>query len=128
MPSPGSPDDHLGYLDILADNEVDSLAFVCGNLNGDVGYLGGGGGGGGGQDRTDNGKCISIFFEEFSLLPANLMEGTTGPINTFRGGMGSTTIDYIAVPISLKHLIVSCQVIDENILNHSDHLSYVDVC
>ena len=37
--------------------------------------------------------------------------------------MGSTTLDYIAIPNSFVHLIKECQVLDEDILNNSDHLA-----
>ena len=44
-----------------------------------------------------------------------------GPINTFNGGMGSSAIDFIAIPQSISDQVVKCDVIRDDIMNTSDH-------
>ena len=122
MPSPGATEKLNETIDELAEAidkmEVGSLSLVCGDYNGDVGYLGGLRSN---RRPTAQGKNIMKFFDEFSLSPSNLNAKATGPLNTFRGGVGSSTIDYIAVPVSLLNDIVSCEVLVDPILNTSDH-------
>ena len=128
LPSPGSQDDYSAYIDFLADtisnNERGVLSIVFDDMNGDVGHLGGSR-----SHRPPNKlrKVVAKFFREFSLVPMNMKVGTKGPLNTFRGSMGSSTLDYIAVPQSLEGNVSDCQVIDEDILNNSDHLA-VTLC
>ena len=66
-------------------------------------------------------KKVYKFLEEFSLFASNLSSSTKGPLNTFRGGAGSSTIDYIAVPTCLRDEITSSEVLEDAILNTSDH-------
>ena len=70
---------------------------------------------------TNVGKVVAIFFKEFSLIPSNMLLESNGPINTFNGRMGSSTIDFIAIRESLKNLLVSSEVLCDEILNLSDH-------
>ena len=122
MPSQGSPDDFDTVLDDLADSlnntEEGSLSLLCGDFNGDVGHLGG-------LKSTRRpsilGKKVINFFKEFSLFPSNLMKSTKGPVITFKGGMGSSTLDYTAIPYSLEDRVVSSEVLSDPILNNSDH-------
>ena len=57
----------------------------------------------------------------FSLTLSNLMQCASRPLNTFRGAVGSSTIDYIALPTCLTGDIISCSVLEDCILNTSDH-------
>ena len=122
MPSPGSSDDYSYVLDevseILSSTEEGSLSLICGDFNGDVGYLGGPKST---RKPTSLGKKVMKFFNEFSLIPCNLLKMAKGPINTFRGGVGTSTIDYVAVPQSLVDRITECEVLVEEALNTSDH-------
>ena len=122
MPSPGSEDDFDTVLDDLSDfienMETGSLTMLCGDFNGDVGVLGG-------KKSTRRptalGRKLMKFFNEYSLLLCNMQSYSTGPLNTFIGGVGSSTIDYIAVPYGLRDDIVSCEVLVDHALNTSDH-------
>ena len=91
---------------------------VCGDFNGDVGNLGGPRSN---RKPTKQGRIVSKFFNEFSLFPANLMRTAKCPLNTFKGGMGSSTIDFTAVPEGLKINLSKCEVLKDNIVNTSDH-------
>ena len=124
LPSKGSSDDFRTVLDEVFDlvnNESPSnLTVICGDFNGDVGFLGGKRSN---RPPSSQGRLVANFFNEMSLFPTNLDQTSAGPVNTFRGGMGSSTVDYIAIPLCLKSSLKSCQVYDENILNTSDHLA-----
>ena len=122
MPSPGSSDDYQSTLDDIAgfisDDEDNSLALLCGDWNSDLGFLGGPKSN---RAPTNLGKKTAKFFKEFSLFAANMLKESKGPVNTFNGGMGSSTLDYLALPVGIKHQVVSCEVIEDKILNLSDH-------
>ena len=122
MPAPGSKDDFDAVLDELAEvvesMEVGSLTMICGDFNGDVGHLGG--------TRSTRkpshiGRKLMKFFNEYSLYLCNMGNIASGPLNTFNGGVGSSTIDYCAVPVSILKDVKSCEVLDDPILNTSDH-------
>ena len=122
MSAPGSSDDYGETLDDLAEAienmERGSLTLICGDFNGDMGHLGGPKSN---RKPTNTGRKLMKFFDEFSLNPCNLSDIAKGPVNTFRGGVGSSTIDYFAVPECLSNEIVSCEVLEDPILNTSDH-------
>ena len=122
LPAPGSRDDLSVVLDELSEiiegMEVGSLTIVCGDYNGDVGHLGGPRST---RRPTAQGRKIVNFFSEFSLFPSNLCDIAKGPLNTFRGGVGSSTIDYVAIPNSLLGDLISSEVLTDEILNTSDH-------
>ena len=108
MPAPGSEDDFDIVLDDLSDfvenMETGSLTILCGDFNGDVGYLVGKKST---RRPTPLGRKLMNFFNEYSL--------------TSEGGVGASTIDYIAVPYGLQDDILSCEVLVNPILNTSDH-------
>ena len=122
LPSPGSSDSYESTLDdiagLISEQSDGSLSIFCGDWNADMGYLGG-------QKSTRQpsrlGKTTAKFFEEFSLHACNLAKTTKGPLNTFNGGTGSSTLDYIAVPLCFKRLVLECEVLEDPILNLSDH-------
>ena len=120
--SQGSSDDFDTVVDevseIINDREHNAFNIVCGDYNGDVGYLGGKRSN---RKPNKNGIRVSKFFEEFSLFPTNLSQIATGPVITFKGGMGSSTIDFIAIPEGLRNNLASCEVLCDNTLNTSDH-------
>ena len=64
---------------------------------------------------------MNNFFRDFNLSPANLDESAVGPITTFKGGMGISTIDYIAITEGLRKYLKECQVLKDDICNTSDH-------
>ena len=122
LPTQGSSEDLSVTIDecaeIINDREEDSFNIVCGDFNGDVGHLGGSKSN---KKPTKNGMEIIKFFKEFSLFPANLDKRASGPVNTFKGAMGKSTIDYIAIPLGLSDNLVDCEVLKDNCLNTSDH-------
>ena len=122
LPSQGSDDDFCTVIDelynIVYSDSPNDICVLCGDFNGDVGFLGGHKST---RPPTTQGRKVANLFNELSLFPANLDLTTKGPLNTFKGGMGSSTLDYIAVPISFKRKYTSCKVLEENILNVSDH-------
>ena len=67
------------------------------------------------------GRKLMRFFDEYSLNLCNMGIDARGPLNTFKGGVGSSTIDYLAIPTSLLKDVRSCEVLDDPILNTSDH-------
>ena len=93
---------------------------MCGDFNGDVGFLGGHRST---RPPSKQGTLVAKFLNELGLFPANLDTIAAGPINTFKGGMGSSTLDYIAIPESLRATLMSCNVLNECILNTSDHFA-----
>ena len=120
MPTPGSEDDVV--LDDLAETvesmENGSLTMICGDFNGDVCHLGGNKST---RKPSTVGRKLMKFFKEYSLTLCNMKDFSDGPLNTFKGGVGASTIDYVAVPSSLYEDILSCEVLENPILNTSDH-------
>ena len=124
LPSQGSSDDFNIAVDEIAEiinsRENNSLCIVCGDFNGDVGHLGGRRSN---RKPTRQGSIVNKFFKVFSLFPANLDLSAIGPVTTFKGGMGISTIDYIAIPECLRSHLIRCEVLKDDILNTSDHYS-----
>ena len=124
LPSKGSPEDFRTVIDEVYDlvytETPNNLCILCGDFNGDVGFLGGKRSN---RPPTNQGGIVANLFDELSLFPVNLDIIAEGPVNTFRGGMGSSTLDYIAIPESLRYCLNSCRVTDDVILNTSDHLA-----
>ena len=124
LPSQGSIDDFSTTVDEIYDivysDSPSNLCVMCGDFNGDVGYLGGRKSS---RQPTNQGKKVADLMSELNLYPVNLDRISEGPINTFKGGMGSSTLDYIAIPTCMRDKVTSCRVVDDAILNSSDHLS-----
>ena len=122
LPSQGSSEDFDTILDeifdIVNNDEPGKLSIICGDMNGDIGYLGGPKST---RRPTKQGRAVAGFFKNLSLFPTNLDVRAKGPINTFKGGMGSSTLDYIALPICMDRQLLSCEVLEDDILNLSDH-------
>ena len=51
-----------------------------------------------------------------------MLPGATGATRTFESHNAITTLDYIAIPVSLVANISKCCVNDRHCLNTSDHL------
>ena len=68
-------------------------------------------------------KALTQFATSCDLLPINLLNVCTGPIETFCAfsGQNKSTIDYILVPSNLEERLKSCKVLDDSALNLSDH-------
>ena len=124
LPSPGCADDYDEVLDEIAEiintGDRSTYSILIGDFNADMGYLGGSRSH---RKPTKLGMKLSKFLEEFDLTAVNMTKISTGPINTFHSGVGSSTIDYIAVPDSLLSLVGQCSVVSDEILNTSDHFA-----
>ena len=122
MPSMGSPECFETTLDDLAaiidSMEVGSHSFVCGDLNADMGNLGG--------NRklcnpTKRGKILYDFVKSYNLCATNQMPNAVGPVDTFYGPNGSSMIDYILIPSEMCSLVELSGVGSYDPLNCSDH-------
>ena len=122
LPAQGSPESFEACLDdlseVLKTREFGSKTIICGDTNADMGSLGG--------KRslkvpTLRGKIFFDFVSNFNLTSVNLQEGCSGPIQTFVGPTGSSTIDHILVPSDMIPCVIGSSVLGEDILNCSDH-------
>ena len=104
---------------IIEDLEEGSSVVILGDFNGDVGNCFG--------TRSTSqpnklGMLTGEFFKEYSLSPVNMFDQyATGPVHTFKGNRGNSTIDYIAVTNDIWNLIRRCEVVKDDYDNKSDH-------
>ena len=123
MPASNSDDDLSTVLDelsvILEGREPESLNMVCGDLNGDVGNAGGPRGR---KGPTNAGKLVNNFCQRHGLVASNMLSGASGPLHTYQGPFGESTLDYILVPMTLQREVVDSGVSPDHVLNTSDHL------
>ena len=122
LPAQGSSEDFSSVLDDLAEiiearGETSSYV-ICGDMNADMGLSGGLRNKG---TPTKHGKLLSSFVQEFGLVVCNCRVGATGPVETYVGPTGSSTIDHIMVSADLEGGVLSCSTSDDNVLNTSDH-------
>ena len=122
LPDTSSKDAFNEILDELS-SAIDSieegaLVILGGDFNGDTGnYL---------SDRSKKppnlqGTAICSFIDRYNFIPTNVMSYASGPLETYVGPVGSSTIDYIMVPHSLQKEVVYCRVLDDEPHNTSDH-------
>ena len=92
---------------------------VMGDLNCHLGHLGG-------SRSTEEPNHRGILWKELldrhSLFVASLGALSTGPIHTYSSGDHSTTLDYVIGNVALAEMLQSCEILDDNPLNTSDHL------
>ena len=69
------------------------------------------------------GKLLWEFVKNFDFFACNLDAIAEGPVDTHQGPTGSSAIDYILVPETIRDRLVSCMVSDNHPLNASDHES-----
>ena len=124
LPCQGSPKDYSSCLDDLGEifesREAGAITIIGGDLNGDLGYdLGNKSS----RPPSKQGRLLSEFVTRYNLYPVNLDKSTTGPLDTFNGPTGSSTIDYFLVPSNERNKISSCCVSADEPLNCSDHES-----
>ena len=123
MPAKGCEGDLEECLDelggILETREDGSLTIVCGDLNGDMGCLGGPRNP---RQPDSRGRLVHRFAESYDLIAANVQESSRGPINTFYGPFSESCIDYCLIPGSLVNSIITCTTNVKEALNTSDHL------
>ena len=113
LPSQGSPESLAACLDDLSDivdsREIGSMTIICGDANCDMGSLGGEKGI---RPPTGRGRKFFEFTSSHNLVPANLQSWSKGPIETYVGPTGSTTIDYILTPNEMLNKVISCTVLN----------------
>ena len=71
---------------------------------------------------TPRGGKVLGFFHRHGLVPLNMQETASGPVDTYEGQVNGSTLDYIAVSSILSDLPHTCTVLDWDALNTSDHL------
>ena len=122
MPAAGCSDDFESVLEEVAEiidtDERGTCTILSGDFNADMGFLGGKRST---RKPTKGGRYLAKFFSESGLCAVNMMSMSKGPVNTFCSGVGKSTIDYIAVQDSIVNLVQKCTVIQDEILNTSDH-------
>ena len=123
---PSSDQSREAYVDCL--NEVDSLLsrlpsndpiVVMGDLNCHLDHLGG-------SRCTEEPNHRGVLWKELldrrSLFVTSLSALSTGPIHTYSSGNHSTTLDYVIGNVVLAEMLQSCEALDDDPLNTSDHL------
>ena len=123
---PSSDQSREAYVDCL--NEVDSLlsrlpsnnpVVVMGDLNCHLGHLGD-------SRSTEEPNHRGVLWKELldrhSLFVASLGALSMGPIHTYSSGNHSTTLDYVIGNVALAEMLQSCETLDDDPLNTSDHL------
>ena len=120
--SVGSANNYEYTLDDL-DEVVTSLDrrtkfIICGDFNGDVGRLGG--------PRSNvvpnrQGKILASFVEKHGLIVSNMQPVCSGPMHTHVGPLSSSVLNYILVQEDLYDLVKLVGVLEDPIMNLSDH-------
>ena len=122
LPSRGNPEDYASALDdtieIIDSRENNSYCIIGGDINGDLGSLCGSRSN---RMANDRGKLFHEIILRYNLLVCNLDAKASGPVDTFHGPTGSSTIDVICVPNDISHHLISCTVSDNDPDNCSDH-------
>ena len=126
LPAQGSPESLPACIEDLCEliesRESGSMTIVCGDANCDMGHLGGKRGK---SKPTIRGKKFYEFTISHNLVAVNLQPLAEGPVQTYVGPTGTTTIDYILTPQEMLPFINSCKVMDDECLNCSDHKSLI---
>ena len=99
LPAQGASEDLEASIDELSVivNSIEEGAYIIvfGDVNGDIGTLGGPRGT---RLPCHRGRLVDNFFKRHSLIATNLQDYATGPVDTFECHNGSSTIDFIAIP------------------------------
>ena len=123
LPAYGCGEDYETTLDelsaILESTEDGSINIIGGDLNGDLGMLGG--------PRSRNnankqGKILNRFITKYDYIATNLESYARGPVNTYYGPLNHSCLDYVLIPKILDKCVLSCYVKPEEALNTSDHV------
>ena len=122
MPAQGCGEELEPCLDDLAEvlrsREHNAINVVCGDFNADIGVEGGNRSK---KQATARGKALMNTINEFGFSALNLGPKATGPVCTYVGPTGSTTIDYILAPQEINDKVLRCKVLRDEALNTSDH-------
>ena len=107
----------------LESRESESFNIICGDCNGDIGNIPGGRGH---RQPSKAGKLVQDFCTRHRLWASNMI--ATGPIDTYCGPTGCSTIDYVLIPQSIELIVTRCGVIGGDALNTSDHNPVFATC
>ena len=122
LPAKGCGEDLETCIDDLAEilesSEQGAQNILCGDFNADVGRLGGCRSN---RAPTKQGIALIKLVKEFGLHICNLSPSSTGPIDTYIGPTGRSTIDYFMVPHEMSGRVKVCKVLSNEVLNTSDH-------
>ena len=122
MPAQGCGEDLEPCLDDLAEvissRDQNDINVVCGDFNADIGREGGPRSN---KSPTPRGKTLIKLINEFGFSAINLGNKATGPVCTYFGPTGRTTIDYFLTPQELDDKVIKCKVLRDEVLNTSDH-------
>ena len=123
FPAKGCCDDLTTTIDelsaIIENTDFGTKNIICGDMNADVGNSCGTRGI---RNSTKEGKCLSDFIAKYDLFAANLDILARGPVDTFYGPNGSSSIDYILLPNEMVDKVLTCETLDFESLNGSDHI------
>ena len=122
LPSQSSTEDYSACIDDLSEfmdsRDPGSINLVGGDFNGDLGTLGRGRSK---RKPSKQGVILSNFVDKYNLVAVNLDDRCTGPLDTYVGPTGSSTIDYLLIPENLREMVQQCSVLSDDGLNCSDH-------
>ena len=122
LPARGSPEDFRVVIDdlieIIDSGEPGAECIIAGDVNCDLGILGGSRSL---RPANDRGRLFKEILDKYNLFACNLDSRATGPVDTYVGPTGSSTIDYICIPCTTVSLFTRCLVTENDPLNASDH-------
>ena len=104
--------------EVIESRDEGAKVVLMGDFNGDIGSSGGPRGY---RVATNRGEKVMNFFRRHKLVPMNMQQGAVGPVDTYEGQVNGSTLDYIAVPAEICHLVTECHVHEWSCLNTSDH-------
>jgi len=117
-------DEYRQHVDMLRDlyrkYENEGTVIFMGDFNADVGEQGGPRGKG---SPSRNGSELAEILSELEMTSLNLSHICTGPVETFetKNTKNKSTIDHIIVPGEIVAEVISCKVMEDDVLNMSDH-------
>ena len=122
LPAQGCGEDLEVSLDDLAEiietRDQNDINVILGDFNADIGSNGGTRGV---DPATKQGRILCKFMQEYNLIASHMEQTAKGPLSTFVGPNGQSTIDFIMVSAVYSTLVIDCYVGEDEILNTSDH-------
>lgn len=94
--------------------------IVLGDFNAHLGYLGGTKGCD--QQPNQQGLILKDHILDNDMFVASLSESAIGPVYTYVSGDVHTTVDYVMLDVCAASMMESCETLQEDVLNTSDHL------
>ena len=111
---------HLIELErVVSESELLGPVVVVGDFNAHLGELGGPRGLG---NPNQQGVLLFGLMERCNLSAVSLGSCASGMLHTYQSGCTKTTVDYVLMNLEAVSMRISCETIDEEDLNLSDHL------